>query len=175
MSSKIFYSVIALLVVGFVGYFMVSSKKETPKQPTLGAQHDELGKNHVPEDTIVNYNSNPPSSGDHYAQPAPKGFYNQELPDGNLLHNLEHGYIWVSYRPDLPTDQVQKLRSLFSQPFSDPKFQPTKAVVTKRSKNPAPISVASWGWTMNLNNFDQSKLEQFYLQHVSHSPEPAAT
>lgn len=174
MSSKVFIGVMIALVIG-VGAYVFIQQKSKPKEMTLGTQHAELGKNHVSPSTKVDYNSNPPSSGDHYQSPAPKGAYEQGIPDGTAIHNLEHGYIWIAYRPDLPSDQVQKLKGLFSSPFSDPKFTPSKAIVTPRPNNPAPISVVSWRWTMNLDTFDENKLTQFYLQHVSKSPEAAAS
>ena len=173
MSNKIFIGIILAIVIG-VGVFIFSKNSNQPKEVILGMEHADLGTKHVPESTKVNYNSDPPSSGDHFQSPALKGFYEEELPDGNLIHNLEHGYIWVAYRPDLPADQVQKLKGLFSSPFSNPEFEPSKAIVTRRSNNPVPISIVAWRWTMNLDNYDEEKLMQFYLQHVSKSPEAAA-
>lgn len=175
MNNKIFYGTIGILAVGLVGFVIYSNINGPREAPTLGKQYADLGKKHVPEGTPVRYNSNPPSSGSHYQSPAPKGFYEQEIPDGTLLHNLEHGYVWVAYRPDLPPSQVKKLKGLFSSPLSNPKFTPSKAVVAPRSNNPAPISIVSWRWTMNLDSYDENKLMQFYLQHVSKSPEPAAS
>src|SRR3989344_5078 len=43
------------------------------------------------------YNSNPPTSGPHYEQPSRWGVSQAELPDEQLIHNLEHGGIWISY------------------------------------------------------------------------------
>ena len=174
MGNKVFYGIIGILVIGVVGYIVYNSFSSPPEAPMLGTQYADLGQKHVPDGTKVNYNSTPPSSGDHYQAPELKGFYDREIPDGNLIHNLEHGYIWVAYRLDLPADQVQKLKGLFSSPFSNPKFVPSKAIVAPRPNNPAPISIVSWRWTMNLDNYDEEKLMQFYLQHVSKSPEAAA-
>ena len=175
MGNKVFYGVLAILAIGIVGFIVFSNSNEPPKEQTLGTQYADLGTKHVPEGTKVNYNSNPPSSGDHFQSPAPLGFYQEEIPDGAAIHNLEHGYIWVAYRPDLPADQIQKLKALFFKPFSNPDFKPSKVIVTKRPTNPAPISIVSWRWTMNLDSYDGDKLMQFYLQHVSKSPEAAAS
>ena len=45
-------------------------------------------------------NSSPPTSGPHWRHAADPGFYGTELPDEELVHNLEHGQIVVSYNPD---------------------------------------------------------------------------
>ncbi|OGL36601.1 hypothetical protein A3A68_02130 [Candidatus Saccharibacteria bacterium RIFCSPLOWO2_01_FULL_48_13] len=175
MNNKVFYGVIVLIAAGAIGFLVYKNVSSPPEAPTLGSEHADQGVKHVADITQFKYNSNPPSSGDHYQSPSLKGFYEEELPDGNLIHNLEHGYVWVAYRPDLPADQVQKLKGLFSEPFSDPKFIPSKAIVTKRPNNPAPISIVSWRWTMNLDNYDEEELTLFYRQHVSKSPEAAAS
>ena len=57
----------------------------------------DLGRQHVPEGTAVEYNSNPPTSGPHYGQWEKPGVYDGVLPDGRLIHSLEHGYIVISY------------------------------------------------------------------------------
>lgn len=174
MRNKIFYAILSILTIGSVGFVIFNNSSSPSKAPTLGTQYADLGQKHVQEGAQVKYNSNPPSSGDHYQSPALNGFYDREIPDGNLIHNLEHGYVWVAYRPDLPADQVQKLEELFSSPFSNPKFNPSKAIVTLRPNNPSPISIVSWRWSLDLNSYDQDKLTQFYLQHISKSPEAGA-
>lgn len=174
MSNKVFYGIIAILAIGVIG-FIIKSNSGKPPEKTLGTQHAEEGQKHVADGAPLNYKTNLPTSGNHYQSPAPKGFYEQEIPDGTLVHNLEHGYVLVAYKPDLPKDQVEKLKGLFSKPYSDPKFIPSKAIVVSRANNPAPISLASWRWNMDLSSYDKEKLAQFYKQHVSKSPEAAAS
>jgi hypothetical protein len=50
------------------------------------------------------YNSDPPTSGPHYAQEAEAGFFESNIytyPAGYLVHNLEHGYVIFWYNCDL--------------------------------------------------------------------------
>lgn len=179
MSNKVFMGIIALLVVVFVGYFAIGGKN-TPKQPLLGISHPSLGGTHIqPGSSHPAYNSDPPSSGWHYNDPsipAPTlwGVYTQEVPAEVFLHNEEHGGVVVTYNPKLlPADQLKKLQALFAPPYSDKNFSPSKAIVTPRSQDTHVIELASWTYTYNLDSYDQTKLEDFYLEHVSHSPEPA--
>jgi len=174
MNSKVFYGIIAILVAGLIGFIVISGRNKPPAK-TLGTQYPEEGSQHVADGTQVPYKTNPPTSGPMYGRDVPKGFYEQEVPDSSAVHSLEHGRVWITYRPDLPKDQAQKLKGLFSQPFSDPKFTPSKAIVSPRSMNSAPISIVSWRWKMDLQSFDEQKLKQFYLQHVSRAPEGAAS
>lgn len=177
MSNRVFIGVIAIVVVSFSALF-VTNHKAQPKVAALGINHQKQGENHIPEGQKHDpYNSDPASSGPHYADssaPTPWGVYTQEVPDEVFLHNEEHGGVVITYRPDLPADQIKKLQDLFAPPYSDPKFTPSKAIVTPRSKNTRPIELAAWTYTFSLDSFDQTKLENFYLQHVGKSPEAAA-
>ena len=65
--------------------------------PLPGTQVTQLGRTHVSLETKVQYNSNPPTSGDHYADWIKTGIYSDALDDRRLVHSLEHGYIIVSY------------------------------------------------------------------------------
>lgn len=177
MSNKVFLGIITALILGVVG-FIVLSGKNSPKQPPLGTSHKDQGANHIPRGSAhPAYNSDPPNSGWHYSDsnaPVQWGVYTQEVLDEEFLHNQEHGGVIITYRPDLPADQIKKLQALFAPPYSDPKFKPSKAVVTPRSKNTKPIGLAAWGYTLNLDTYDEEKIKNFYLQRVSKSPEPTA-
>ncbi len=70
-------------------------KAGNAKQP--GEAVADLGRQHVPEGTAVEYNSNPPTSGPHSAQWEKPGAYDRVLADGRLIHSLEHGYVVISY------------------------------------------------------------------------------
>ncbi len=178
MSNKVFYGIIIILAVGFVGIFAISQKGK-PKEATIGIQHAKQGENHIAEgQPHAAYNSDPASSGPHYANaqaPASWGVYTQEIPDEFFLHNEEHGGVIVTYNPKLlPADQLKKLQALFAPPYSNKDFSPSKAIVTLRAKDMHTIELASWTWTLNLDKYDEATLMKYYLQHVSHSPEPAA-
>lgn len=66
-------------------------------KPLTGEVVADLGREHVPPGTKVDYNSNPPTSGNHYADWTKKGIYSEVKEDGYLIHSLEHGYIIMSY------------------------------------------------------------------------------
>lgn len=180
MSDKLFRGILIILVAGLLTILIVSSKKnDKASAPPLGVSYSKQGESHIAVGQgHEKYNSDPASSGPHYGgsvAPLPWGVYTQEVPDEVFLHNEEHGGVIVTYNPKLlPADQLKKLQALFSPPYSDKKFLPSKAIVTPRSKNTKPIELAAWTYTLSLDSFDQAKLENFYLQRVGKSPEPAA-
>jgi thiol-disulfide isomerase/thioredoxin len=124
------------------------------------AEHIQPGADHPP------YNSNPPTSGWHYPQQAAWDFYTEELPDERVVHNLEHGGIWIAYTNVSATPR-SKLREIAKE-------YPQSVIVTQRSANDAPIAVASWGQLMELQSFDRPRIVEFIEQNRNHSPEPVA-
>ncbi|HZA81023.1 MAG TPA: DUF3105 domain-containing protein, partial [Actinomycetes bacterium] len=70
----------------------------------------EAGRDHIgPGEQPDNWNSTPPTSGDHLATPLPPGVYNSEQDMRALVHNLEHGYVVIVYK-GIGDDQVAQLR-----------------------------------------------------------------
>lgn len=125
-----------------------------------GQDHIEVGASHP------GYNSNPPTSGPHYAEPADWGAYQEELPDEQLVHNLEHGGIWISYKG---VDERTK-----RQLEDVARANPGSVIVTPRSRNDAPIVLASWGKLLKLQQFDEGRIRSFIDQYKNQSPEPVA-
>ena len=68
------------------------------------------GQDHIdPGEQPDNWNSNPPTSGDHLATPLPPGVYDNDQDMRALVHNQEHGYVVILYK-GIPPDQVDQLR-----------------------------------------------------------------
>ncbi|MEX2145128.1 MAG: DUF3105 domain-containing protein [Candidatus Spechtbacterales bacterium] len=164
--KKISLWLIGLLVIGssIYGLILLASKaeKERPGQSysILGEEHIEVGASHP------DYNSNPPTSGWHYGSPAEWGVYDRELPDEQLIHNLEHGGIWISYK-DIDEDTKAKLAAIG-------KKYPGSVIITPRSANDSKIALASWGRLQNLENFDETAIIDFIKTNKNRSPEPIA-
>lgn len=125
----------------------------------------DIGREHVADGTVVQYNSNPPTSGAHYAEWALEKFYDKEIPDGHLVHNLEHGDIWISYRPGIPADVKENLKKLAGG----------KIIVTMRSKNDSDIALAAWTRLdqFNLENgvVDETRISDFIKRYRNRGPE----
>ena len=76
------------------------------------AYYDVGSRSHV--DGSVVYEQNPPVGGDHAAVWQDCGFYDRPVPAERAVHSMEHGAVWITYRPDLPADDLAELRSLAS-------------------------------------------------------------
>jgi hypothetical protein len=72
--------------------------------------YPQAGRDHISASQQPrNWNSNPPTSGDHLGTPLPAGVYDNEQDPRALVHDLEHGYVVVLYK-GVPADQVDQLR-----------------------------------------------------------------
>lgn len=123
----------------------------------LGREHIEAGDPHDP------YNSNPPTSGPHTSSIS-TGVYTRAFPDENLIHNLEHGHIWLSYRDADDSEALSMLRSLQSQ-------FPGLVVVTYRPENDARVTAAAWLRLLNLDELNRDEILAFVVRHVNNAPE----
>src|SRR5437868_596289 len=117
MKKWAFPVLIAAVVIGLVAIFALGGGDKTappkPDSQLLGDKHAEGPRTHIAVDASHEpYNSELPSSGSHWATPAPWGVQPTFEADERYVHNLEHGGIWIAYSPSLPDDQKQKLKDL---------------------------------------------------------------
>lgn len=174
MNDKVFKIVIAVVIIGALGAGLIF-KDDTPDKIRLGDEHVDNGAEHIASEAdIPEYDGvAPPTSGNH-AGAVEKGVYTNELPDINTIHNLEHGYVYVSYQPTLPQEDIDKLAALFFAPFSNEKFAPSKVIMAPRAANESPIILSSWRRDLKFDVYAEQQMMDYYLGNVNKSPEPLA-
>jgi hypothetical protein len=59
------------------------------------------------------WNTSPPTNGPHYAVPAIWGAYQEPLNPAQVVHNLEHGGIFIQYGFRVPESTVEQLRAFY--------------------------------------------------------------
>ena len=141
------------------------SAPASPASRPIVVRYPEQGRDHVPLGAPhPAYNSNPPTSGWHTPETAPWGWQRTTIPDEVLIHNLEHGGIWISYRDPSDTALAEKLERLVSRYRS-------KVIVTPRPGNDSPIAVAAWGRLLKLQTFDEQQIVAFINAYKNKGPE----
>ncbi|MBA3758037.1 DUF3105 domain-containing protein [Candidatus Saccharibacteria bacterium] len=173
MSNKVFIGIIAVLLIGTFGFITIK-KRSTPEVERPGVAHEDKGRQHVADNAVAYGGTEAPTSGDH-SDPLPWQAYEQEVPDINVIHNMEHGGVYISYKPDLPAEEITKIKAIFFQPFSRENFNASKVILAPRATNEAPIIMSSWLRSMKLESFDEDKMVEYYRRNVGKSPEPAAS
>ncbi len=173
MGTRNLLILITVVTVGFTG--LVAYKNvTTPAKPRLGVAQTDEGRTHIRPGQKVTYKAAIPTSGPH-GEEAPWGYSPQQLPNESIIHNMEHGGIVVSYRPDLDTATVNKLIALYTKPYAVSSFRPTKVVIMPRAGQERLIVLASWNRLLELDTYNQQTLIDYYLTNVGHSPEPTAS
>ena len=162
------------IVAVMIGIFAIGNK--TPSTPDnkklLGVNHADLGQKHIAVgEAHLAYNSNTPSSGPHYASPIPWGVKVSEVADETLVHNAEHGGVVITYKPDLPAIDIDKLKKLAGELPKSNQFNEIKIVVAPRTANEAPVQLMAWTYTLNLQTADTNTITQFYNDHLDKGPE----
>lgn len=100
---------LVLLFIALLTWLYIESSKPKP-----GTKIDDLGRNHIPVGQKVKYNSNPPTSGDHFEDWIRSGVYDEVKEDGLLIHSLEHGYVIISYNCDHKEVSSSWTRAVFA-------------------------------------------------------------
>jgi hypothetical protein len=133
-----------------------------PASSHNGPSSRALGHNHVPGP--VTYAVTPPVGGDHNATWMNCGIYDKPVPNERGVHNLEHGAVWITYQPSLPTSEVNTLRAFVErQSMLSPSGQGSSRYMdlTPYPGLPSPIVVTSWGFQLRLSSPTDPRLQQF--------------
>jgi hypothetical protein len=105
--------------------------------------------------------------GDHGAPVRPTGVYTSVLDDADVVHNLEHGHVWVSYNPTLiGAADLRMLRFVVSAFGSGHGI-----ILSPRPANGAAIALVSWGHLLTLSNLNVGSVVDFILTNRGHAPE----
>ncbi len=156
---------VLLVIIGGISWTVVNQRESGQIE---GLQsYDDLARDHVqdklPPTTL------PPTGGKHAGVWQNCGVYSAPIPTENALHSMEHGAVWITYRPDLATDQVSRLAA-------DAKGK-SHVLVSPYPELAAPVVASAWGKQVELSGADDRRLTQFIkdFQNGPQTPEPGAS
>lgn len=66
-----------------------------------------------PDATSKQWNTFPPTSGPHYGEPAIFGAYSEPLQQARVIHDLEHGGVFIQYGNKVPQSTVAQLQAFY--------------------------------------------------------------
>jgi hypothetical protein len=136
----------------------------------LGTPVADEGNAHVADGESISYKVYPPVSGTHYDVPTSAGFYDKTIAEGNFVHSLEHVYIVIYYKPDVPDATKQQLKDLMTQ-LPNGKYGSVKLVIVPYTRMTTPLAIAAWDRLLLLNQFSADEIRTFYQEWVDKGPE----
>lgn len=169
--------ILALLGAIFYGVNKSRGERQAALQAAQAAgcgevqQLENEGREHRPlsEEIALNvYQTNPPTSGPHYAERvAVWGSYNEEVPPSTLVHNLEHGGIVVHHK-GLADAQIDVIDG-FVDEYSD-------GVISNPNENiDSPLAIASWDRLQECESFSAEAVAAYIQEHCNNAPEKLST
>ncbi|MGK5533718.1 DUF3105 domain-containing protein [Streptomyces sp. URMC 129] len=142
-----------------------TSSSDVPGEKTWSG----LTQTHV--ETDVDYPMDPPVGGDHSAvwMNCDADVYEQEIPDENAVHSLEHGAVWVTYNEAAAEADIETLAARVSAtPYS---------LMSPNPEQESPIVLTAWGHQLYLESASDERVATFFDRYVqgAQTPEPGAS
>ncbi|HSF79820.1 MAG TPA: DUF3105 domain-containing protein [Anaerolineales bacterium] len=175
--NRIIWAGLGAVLVALLGYAVWAATR-----PATGEEIAIMSDTgHVQEGSDPGpYNSEPPTSGRHYASEYDAGFYEEtdseaqaQFPEGYLVHNLEHGYVIFWYNCDLLdaagcTNLKSQIKTVLDQENN------LKVIAFPRKSIEVPVVMTSWGRMMSFERFDPGLARDFVRSNRNKAPEPNA-
>lgn len=95
----------------------------------------------------------PPAGGVHRPEWLNCGIYDQPVQVENALHSLEHGAVWITYREDLPQEQIAALQD---------EFRPQNFfILSPYPGQKSPIVLTAWGYQLEVQDAADERIQEF--------------
>ena len=130
----------------------------------------------TPDGTSAKWNTSPPTSGPHYSQPAIWGSYTEPLLQGQVVHNLEHGGVFIQYGKDVPQATIDQLQAFYEERRNGTLLAPLPSLGSK-------IAIGAWttksssdaddgtAYLAKCTDFDEAAYAAFFAANQFKGPE----
>ena len=141
---------------------------EQPAKPPEGVKSYDVGSGGRHTEGSVDYAQSPPAGGEHNPIWQNCSFYEEPVRSENAVHSLEHGTVWITYLPNLPQDEIERVRDLaqnngyvLASPYPD---------------QDSSVVASAWGKQLTLESAEDPDLERFVRAYSQgpQAPEPEA-
>ncbi|MCQ9164163.1 DUF3105 domain-containing protein [Arthrobacter sp. STN4] len=161
-------AIIVVVTVVITGSIQTrNTTAEAAKSPIAGVKtYPNLTRNHV--QTPVTYPQQPGVGRDHAATWTNCGTYTTPVNQNRAVHSLEHGAVWISYKPGLSGTDVTTLTALVKgKPY---------VLLSPNPDQAAAVTASAWGTQLDVSNAGDSRLPVFIKAYAMgpQTPEPGA-
>ena len=155
-------AVVAVIMAGIV---LGGGDEDLPDGPPQGVEFFTVTDlSHV--DGNVDYGVPVPTGGPMSPQTAGCGFVDGPVRTENVMHSLEHGAVWLTYRRDLGETGIDDLRGLTRDR--------RKVLVSEVPDQPQPLMATAWGVQLGFDDYQDEPVRRFIRAYVDSelAPEP---
>jgi hypothetical protein len=142
---------VCVAIAGTVAFAVYRSK-----QPPAGLEglerFSDLTRKHV--DTRMTYPTKPPTGGDHATVFQNCGVYNHPIPDETATHALEHGTVWMTYRPGIKPGELKLLHDFITGR--------EYALLSPYPGLESRFALVAWGVRLKLERLEMVKVKRFF-------------
>jgi hypothetical protein len=131
-----------------------------------------------PEGRSARWNTFPPTSGPHHVDSAIFGKYETPVNQAQLVHNLEHGGIFIQYGSDVPEETVAELSSFYDENKNGTILAPLSELGEKIAVgawvvtgDESPDAEAGFGYLAECAAFDEAAFAAFFDEFQFKGPE----
>ncbi|MGH3136799.1 MAG: DUF3105 domain-containing protein [Gaiellaceae bacterium] len=118
------------------------------------------------------WNTDPPTNGPHYQVAAIFGIYNDELEPARVVHNLEHGGIFILYGDGVPASTVKELEAFYDD-------HKTGTIMAPSARLGDEFALGAWvaegdddkGHLAKCKAFDEDAVSSFFRAFQFQGPE----
>jgi hypothetical protein len=149
--------VIVVLAVAVIGYAVhLGSKNKATSDPNKikGIVHTVFTSGDH-KNGVISYTQSPPFGGPHAPVWADctGTVYPDQIANENAVHDLEHGAVWITYKPGLPADQLDVLTKLVAGvPYM--LLTPYQGLKTN-------VSLQAWGYQLFVDSATDKRVKTF--------------
>lgn len=131
---------------------VVQQAGPAPVEGVVTYPEAELGRDHVTGP--IRYAQTPPVGGDHDPVPQTCGVYADPIRAEHAVHSLEHGALWITYRPGLDEEGLDRLRTITTDAGS-------YGLLSPLANQPAQVVATVWGRQLLADDAADPRLADF--------------
>ncbi|MBX6767492.1 MAG: DUF3105 domain-containing protein [Actinomadura rubrobrunea] len=167
----VFFTVIGVVSAVAIAFAFLQTREPSAAEAAISGVVEKEGLSREHTTGAVEYDTVPPMGGPHDPvwQNCDGRVYDRPLRNENAVHSLEHGAVWITYRPGLPGDQLDRLK--------DRVDGTDYTMLSPYPGQDAPIALTAWGRQLKLQDASDARIDAFLRAYVKgpQTPEPGAT
>ncbi|MEW1983873.1 MULTISPECIES: DUF3105 domain-containing protein [Pseudarthrobacter] len=164
---------VVLAIIAAVTFVLVGEVQQREQlnaaaaRPIEGEQdYPDQSRNHTSQ--AVSYPQTPATGGDHAPVWTNCGIYTDPVEQTRAVHSLEHGAVWLTYRPDLAPDELAELTALAGKQ--------DYLLLSPVAEQASPVVATAWGKQLAVDSGSDERLAPFIKKYRQgpQAPEPGA-